>query len=170
MKQRIHFISADNRSSGSDGAFPHNIIHDCNQSNSLDEWNTHTHKLLAPHPPQRILFYVSMSVCSLCFFLFLHSSFFHLAVPPLHPSPLIYVAEEQLSRAGRKVGQAGRPAAGSAELEHWAHCLTRTLALRHSPLTRTQATPSHPFTSIWKARRERVGSWAHINWASIEVH
>lgn len=79
-------------------------------------------------------------------------------------SPLIYVAEEQLSRAGRKVGQAGRlQALQSPNTE---------LIVSHTHTFLLYWHTSHTVTSIHihlKARQEGVGSWTHISWVSIEV-
>lgn len=84
---------------------------------------------------------------------------------PSHYLLLIYVAEEQLSRAGRKVGQAGGlQALRSSNTEL---IVSRTHTLFSSSHT------SHMVTSIHihlKARQEGVGSCTHISRVSIEVH
>lgn len=64
----------------------------------------------------------------------------------------------------RAWGWPGGLAAGSTELEHWAHCLTHThisLSLAHKP-------HGHIHYIHLKARQEGVGSWTH--WDFIEVY
>lgn len=107
--------------------------------------------------PQILFHKVSMSACSLFLILFFSTSTpLCLSCPFsfIRPCPrlLIYVLEEQLSRAGREVGQAGWLQALQGS-KHWAHCLKHTLALAHTHactvlLTGAQATRSHPFTPI----------------------
>lgn len=69
------------------------------------------------------------------------------------PRLLIYVLEEQLSRAGREVGQAGCLQALQGS-KHWAHCLKHTLALAHTRMHAQSSSPArkppghvhlHPF-------------------------
>lgn len=72
---------------------------------------------LSSSPPV-LIYKISMSVCCSFFFLLL------LAVSLSLPA-LIYMAEEQLSRAGREVGQAGWLQAPQGQ-KHWAHCLALT--------------------------------------------
>lgn len=81
--------------------------------------------------------------------------------PPL----CLYVAEEQLSRAGHKVGQAVRlqaPQSSNTEL-----IVSYTSSHTHSPVLLTHKPHAHIHL---KARQEGVGSWTHISWVSIEVH
>lgn len=81
--------------------------------------------------------------------------------PPL----CLYVAEEQLSRAGHKVGQAVRlqaPQSSNTEL-----IVSHTSSHTHSPVLLTHKPHAHIHL---KVRQEGVGSWTHISWVSIEVH
>lgn len=87
----------------------------------------------------------SITICSIClFFVFCSLALFCISRPLSSIRPLFYVAEEQLSRAGHEVSQAGwLPALQSPE--HWVHCLTRSHT--HAPTHKRGHVHSCPFKS-----------------------